>query len=77
MKKFQIDDYLMDNALSQLTVVNRLIGGTYPDYEHNSKLKELLYLLTSELKHEQVIVFFRFNDEIHKWKRKHYCKSYN
>lgn len=65
-KDFQLDDYLISNALSQLTLINRLIGGTYPGYEHNKKVAELLYLLRGELKNESVVVFFRFNDEIDK-----------
>jgi SNF2 family DNA or RNA helicase len=43
----------------------RLAGGCFPDFEHTAKLDELTYLLTTELRREQAVVWFRFNDELH------------
>lgn len=48
------------------TWLQRLSGG-FPDdpqFRSDHKLRELLYLLTTELKNEPVVVFFRFNREL-------------
>lgn len=45
----------------------QLLGGrskNHPEFHHDAKLRELLDLLTGELKHEQVIVWFRYTAEL-------------
>lgn len=57
-------------ATTQMLWLARLAGGFSPDQTHpevisDTKLTELVSLLTGELKVEPVVVWFRFNEELH------------
>lgn len=57
-------------ATTRLLWMARLAGGFSPDTDHpelisSTKLDELVSLLTGELQYEPVVVWFRFNEELH------------
>jgi SNF2 family DNA or RNA helicase len=52
-------------SLTRFTWLRRLCGGFADDkYVYHGKVDELVSLLTGELKSEQVVVWFSFNDEL-------------
>jgi SNF2 family DNA or RNA helicase len=46
--------------------LHRLAGGFFMDMESDHKTKELMYLLTGDLSDQKVVVWFRFNKELHR-----------
>jgi len=62
--EYEIGGRLTSTSLVTYTWIAQLIGGTYPGYEHTTKVKEVKYLLTTELKGEPIIIWARFTDEI-------------
>ena len=65
-KEFAIGGSETKWIISRNVWLARLAGGRpdEQDYWHAAKLNELLYLLQGDLKHEQVVVWFRFNTEL-------------
>jgi len=63
--KWAVDDYETACKLTQMLWLQKIAGGCAMEgLKHKAKLKELLGLLGGELRGEQVIVWFRFNDEL-------------
>jgi SNF2 family DNA or RNA helicase len=68
-KKFQFEYIETNYATVRDVWLARLAGGFSPDRENpellnNSKTAVILDLLQGDLKHEQVVVWFRFNEEL-------------
>jgi SNF2 family DNA or RNA helicase len=70
MQKFAYKELKTKWVVTQYVWAARLAGGFSPDQEHpdlisNSKAEEILSLLLTELKNEPVVIWFRFNEELH------------
>jgi len=70
MRKFAFKDLETKWVVTQYVWAARLAGGFSPDQDHpelisDAKAEEILLLLSSELKNEPVVVWFRFNEELH------------
>lgn len=64
---FKLDGSETKWTLVAKTWLSRLAGG-FPEqekYQSNHKIKELLLLMQTELKNEQVVLWFRFNKEMY------------
>lgn len=69
MKSFKFNDMETMWATTRQLWLARIAGGFSPDQEHpqlisDTKLMELLELVTGELRDEPVIVWYRFNEEL-------------
>lgn len=62
----EIGNKLTKLVLENLTIEAKLTGGFYDDasLQHNAKLKELKYLLSTELRGQPFIIWCRFTDEV-------------
>jgi len=70
MQKFAFKDIKTQWVVTQYVWAARLAGGFSPDQEHptlisDGKTEEILALLSTELKNEPVVIWFRFNEELH------------
>ncbi len=66
-KDFEIADKLTNNVLEILTIQSQVVGGRWKDdvrYWHDAKLKELVALVTGELKQEQVVIWAHYTAEL-------------
>jgi len=68
-KNFRFDDLTTKWATVREVWLARLAGGFSPDQSNpvmlsDAKIKELWSLMTSELKGQQLVVWFRFNEEV-------------
>lgn len=67
LDKGEFRDFLTNSALTQLVWLCRIAGGFGADSKlmSDAKTKELISLLEGELADQKVVVWFRFNTEIH------------
>ena len=70
MKTFKFEDIETVWAVTRQLWLARIAGGFSPDQEHprlisDTKLAELMTILTEELPNEPVVVWYRFNEELH------------
>ncbi len=65
-KDFEVGDRLAMNKLQAITWMLQLAGGRYPDEDlhHDAKLRELVYLATTELKGQPIVVWCHYTSEI-------------
>lgn len=69
LKNFEYDGLTTQWVVKQQTWLARVAGGFSPDQERprllgDGKIKEVVTLLKEELRHEQVVIWFRFNEEL-------------
>jgi len=66
-KNFEFEDEVTNHAITRVLWQARLAGGFRPDTLEmisGHKMAELLQLVTGELRDQQVVVWFRFNEEL-------------
>ena len=64
-KAFAVGDNETKWAVVTRSWLAQLAGGSFKGYEHDVKCKEVLSLLKGDLKGQQVLIWFKFNEELY------------